>query len=584
MAGAKETPRQKMVGLMYLVLMALLALNVTKAVLDAFVAIEDNIQKSCTKQLDRGDSYIADLKSELSDQSNPLKTQKVNYFLNIAKKIDVETAKRIKEIDEIKLAILEKSGEKIDQVKENDPESIIWKNYDSKSPLQPTRLNLMAIQAKDQYDIPMHEIIGDELTVITGSGKDLWKHYNEFRNNICHLVGTYEIGEKKYSFNPTNINQFKDNNELNSLVEKLIAKNTINTNEDKEVLKQLYTELTKNERYNTEEEKNIHWIGKTFDHSPLVAAIASLTSMQQEILTARATALAHIKGKVTVGDYSFNKVTALAYGPVSVNQGDNIDVKVMMAAYDSDNQPIVTFNGNPVKNIQDGYGIVTTRAGSGNEMKLSGTVSIRKKSGEMKTEKWETSVVVMKPQGTISIPAYNILYKNYPNEIEAVASGFDETFVTGTAGMKFTKKGTKYIVDPGSARICSMTIYGKNKKDSSRKMLGTFNYKVAALPTPQLYFGSLSNGSKATVSLIKTIKRLKNAYDPSSPLNIPFNTGEWSFSVENTPLRGKGTGELLNQDAISKLKQVKKGDKIIFSSKAFGAKTSSFTSCIIIAE
>ena len=55
MAGAKETPRQKMVGLMYLVLMALLALNVTKAVLDAFVAIEDNIQKSCTKQLDRGD-------------------------------------------------------------------------------------------------------------------------------------------------------------------------------------------------------------------------------------------------------------------------------------------------------------------------------------------------------------------------------------------------------------------------------------------------------------------------------------------------------------------------------------------------
>ena len=569
---------------MYLVLMALLALNVTKAVLDAFVAIEDNIQKSCTKQLDRGDSYVADLKSELSDKSNPLKTQKVKYFLNIAKKIDLETGKRIKEIDEIKLAILEKSGEKIDQVKENDPETIIWKNYDSKSPLQPTRLNLMAIQAKDQYDIPMHEIIGDELTIITGSGKDLWKHYNEFRNNICHLVGTYEIGEKKYSFNPTNINKFKDNNELNLLVERLIAKNTINTNEDKEVLKQLYTELTKNERYNTEEEKNIHWIGKTFDHSPLVAAIASLTSMQQEILTARATALAHIKGKVTVGDYSFNKVTALAYGPASVNQGDNIDIKVMMAAYDSDNQPIVTFNGNPVKNIQDGYGIVSTRAGSGNEMKLSGTVSIRKKSGEMKTEKWETSVVVMKPQGTISIPAYNILYKNYPNEIEAVASGFDETFVTGTAGMKFTKKGTKYIVDPGTARTCSMTIYGKNKKDSSRKMLGTFNYKVAALPTPQLYFGSLSNGSKASVSLIKTIKRLKNAYDPSSPLNIAFSTLQWDISIEGTNLRADGKTDQLNQKAFDILRQVRKGNRIIITSKALGAKTASITSCIIVAE
>jgi hypothetical protein len=46
MAGGKETPRQKMVGMMYLVLTALLALNVSKSILDAFVAIEENTQKS----------------------------------------------------------------------------------------------------------------------------------------------------------------------------------------------------------------------------------------------------------------------------------------------------------------------------------------------------------------------------------------------------------------------------------------------------------------------------------------------------------------------------------------------------------
>ncbi len=33
MAGGKETPRQKMVGMMYLVLTALLALNVSKSML-----------------------------------------------------------------------------------------------------------------------------------------------------------------------------------------------------------------------------------------------------------------------------------------------------------------------------------------------------------------------------------------------------------------------------------------------------------------------------------------------------------------------------------------------------------------------
>ena len=36
MAGAKETPRQKLISLMYLVFITMLALNVSKEVLDGF--------------------------------------------------------------------------------------------------------------------------------------------------------------------------------------------------------------------------------------------------------------------------------------------------------------------------------------------------------------------------------------------------------------------------------------------------------------------------------------------------------------------------------------------------------------------
>ena len=44
MAGAKETPRQKMIGMMYLVLTALLALNISKEVLNGFVKVENSLQ------------------------------------------------------------------------------------------------------------------------------------------------------------------------------------------------------------------------------------------------------------------------------------------------------------------------------------------------------------------------------------------------------------------------------------------------------------------------------------------------------------------------------------------------------------
>ncbi len=46
MAGKKETPRQKLIGMMYLVLMALLALNVSVEVLDAFVVVDDGLSRT----------------------------------------------------------------------------------------------------------------------------------------------------------------------------------------------------------------------------------------------------------------------------------------------------------------------------------------------------------------------------------------------------------------------------------------------------------------------------------------------------------------------------------------------------------
>ena len=45
MAGQKETPRQKMIGMMYLVLTALLALQVSSAVLEKFAIINETLSQ-----------------------------------------------------------------------------------------------------------------------------------------------------------------------------------------------------------------------------------------------------------------------------------------------------------------------------------------------------------------------------------------------------------------------------------------------------------------------------------------------------------------------------------------------------------
>jgi hypothetical protein len=84
-------------------------------------------------------------------------------------------------------------------------------------------------------------------------------------------------------------------------VEKAIKSSNVNM-DDQEAIKKIYIALTKQERHVVHDIPNVHWIGKTFDHTPVVAAIASLSAMQKEVLTARADAVALIRSKSALPD------------------------------------------------------------------------------------------------------------------------------------------------------------------------------------------------------------------------------------------------------------------------------------------
>lgn len=567
MAGGKETPRQKMIGLMYLVLMALLALNVTKAVLDAFVAIEKNLHAGTIAQLDRGDSAILALKQELNDP-NPEKVKKVKYYLTQAEKINGLSAELIKEIDKIKIDCLKEMGEVV-TVKDKDELSIVWKDYNKNDPNRPAFLHLMAVQAKDGYDVPMHQIIGQDLAPVTGSGKALWENYNKYRLDLCNALGSYDVpGGKSYKFKAEPINKFKDNMELEKMVDKMIDKNgqKYNFQEDREVLKEIYIKLSKNE-FEEFEGLELHWIARTFDHSPIVAAMCSLTALQQEILAARATALNHIKGKVSTGEYSFNKVMAIAYGPQIANSNDEVEIGVMMAAFDSDNQPTVTGPG--AITVADGRGTLKVKISGGNEMVLKGTVAIKKKSGEMKQETWEHTIKIMKPQGTVSLPEMNVLYRGYNNKIEGVASGYDQTILAGN-GVTLTKSGTGYIGKPGAGRECSISISGKNSVTNKTVSLGSFKFRVSNLPPPAVYLGTIATGSSVGRSAVASMTRLFAKYPPEIPLAATFDVSSWEITVSGAPRSISGTGPGLSGEAISLLKQAKPGAKISISAKYKG--------------
>ena len=516
MAGGKETPRQKMIGMMYLVLTALLALNVSKSVLDAFVAIEENIQRGNIIQLERGDISKRELASEmatlLDDASGKAKKEKIKSLLGVISVIDKETGSMIKFIDSIKLHILEKSGENIKDFKDKEHDKIIWIKYDDKNPLKPTRMNLDAVQAKDQFDVPMHEIIGSDIKALEADkiGIRLWKRYNNFRNIVTGQAGSYEDNGIKYSVKVTNINTFKDNSVLAAQIKKMLkaAPNKMNK-EDEPALTSIYEELTKSELNDHHEQKNVQWIAKTFDHSPLVAAIASLSSLQNEILVARVKAINLLKSKVVTGQYSFNKIQELVSGPGVASAGEDIELKVTMAAYDSDNNPSVTSNSGAVT-IENGIGTIRTKAGAGGEMSFSGTVAIKDKQGVEKLRPWTWKVKVVEQAGALEMPEFNILYKGYNNKIIGVGSGVVSYTLNGkTATMVGGRP--QFIINPSTLGKTTLTLMGTTK-DGQAVKLASNTYDVKLMPRPTVKTKSISktSGAKISVELL------------GSPINIGF--------------------------------------------------------------
>ncbi len=107
MAGGKETPRQRMIGMMYLVLTALLALNVSKSVLEKFVFINSTLEKTVVEGKTKNNATLAGIVKQVDDSGNRTKDVAV---MKKAQEIRSKTDAVLAELDEYKQQIIDATG------------------------------------------------------------------------------------------------------------------------------------------------------------------------------------------------------------------------------------------------------------------------------------------------------------------------------------------------------------------------------------------------------------------------------------------------------------------------------------------
>jgi|GEM_PF-2523244 len=368
----------------------------TDSMIENMIVMEDQLQISNLMLEERGSSYWGDLNSDIkttpNNEENKSRLKKLNEISVSMHNINDDAVQIIAEIEAIKVDLLKKSGENFWTENNEETHSILWRKY-KKGEVIPARYNLSAVKDKANSSGVAEIFTDNGPTSPSGKGLQLWNDFINFRNQVVEHTGTYEAYGKHYSIHPISINHFSSYESLSKRVRSMISNSDCCHKEDGQALGDIYMNLTKQELVNSKGGK-VHWIYKVFHGASVIEALSALTSMQQDILAARALATAHCRSKLLSCFDGFTSIMPLATGPSIAKAGDAVNIRVLMAGYDDYSLPTVTAQNKKDATIfypKDGTGIVSFKAVPGLQT-IRGTVSIKNNSGAVKTEKWEWTV------------------------------------------------------------------------------------------------------------------------------------------------------------------------------------------------
>ncbi|MFK7757301.1 MAG: GldM family protein [Flavobacteriales bacterium] len=537
MAGGKETPRQKMIGMMYLVLTALLAMNVSKEVVDAFVTIDNNQNKSLQAIEGKLDTQLAALSSN-ADQS----PQKYGSANQSAQEIHDEATQLIEHIDLIKAKTFSISvGNKVE-----DPISTeVYENGSFKIDLD----SVKALVGIDNYDNNTNLMIKDAANPTEEDNAD--------GNNYTAVVLRQKLEVYR--------------NKVISELEKIDGTETLVEN----VKKNFDYPLKDDPRLKPDEEE---WVVKNFYHVPLAASTAMLTGIQNKIRTAESDLVDRLYVNVEGKTYKFDELkSAVIPMATTVPAGSNYEADVFLAAYDTKNYPEIRL-GKPgvkwdsLKNELSGDFDVLEMDGTVGKVKIpasglgaqqrEGMIIFRPVGLPERIEPFNIDYAVVAPQLVVSPTKMNVFYKGVPNPVTVSVPGFTDGDVVAnmSGGSMRNDGGGNYTVTPGDGQKANISAT-VTLPDGSTQSMGPVEFRIKRIPDPEISFA----GKGPTDNIIKknalanaagVIPMLKDFEFDIRPEIVEYTV----VVVQNGQVKAaKCTARALSGDARALLGNVKAG-------------------------
>ncbi len=542
MAGGKETPRQKMIGLMYLVLTAMLALNVSKSILNGYLSVNESLEKS-KKAMYENNSRVTKA-FEGSINGNP---GAAPYYK--------EATASQKDIQTLFLYIDDVKGNMVRYV-EGFEENIKVLGDTVNLRNEPHFANI------GDYDKPT--------TVLLGTGDAPAKG----------ALTADDLRQKMEALHAKLIAQVDRMQKTDGL--HLLKEDAENLKKKIDIIKPVASGFV-------EDGITYTWEMDLADHLPMAAVFVNLNKLQSDLRNVEAEILqvySAASGKLSIKP---DRLIASIVAPsnyISAGQpykseiflsaafsklGEG-DMEVMMGVDSS--SAVKGQRGNPIKLVagRGQYEVVTSATG---DQKYSGVIKFKKPDGSFEYYPFTGEYKVAKSAVAVSAEQMNVFYRGVVNPVAAGAAGVspnDIVINASGAGVKYVARSEpgKYDFTFTGIGECLITV-SKKGPDGVKPVGPPQKFRVKPLPKPEPKIGpkfAPSEIKKSELSTVGAIGAGANGFDFAA--NYVVQSYEVTGKVKGNIKVATGNGSNLAADAKAILNNVEVNTKLFIDLKVKG--------------
>jgi gliding motility-associated protein GldM len=497
MASGKISPRQKMINMMYLVLTALLAMNVSSEILNAFKTVNRSLDKTISVMNNKNSNTYSILGDALEDPQQKAKAQVWKPVADeIKSKSDEMNIFIEKYIEQVKVGAGKEKGKLNDQGEEYFKEDDL-----------------------------------DAATKIMNENKKegivLYNRMNKYKTDILDILAKANVDPK-----------YKE--QLVKDVERFNKELPINT------------ETPLKDKYGKPYPKGGEgWSRANFYSTPAIAAITILKKLQSDVKSSEGQMSDYCLQQLGKVKIIYDKFAAVAAANTSYCMpGEEIEVSAGVGAFNDQAKPVITINGSNIP-LKDGMAVTTFKASGSGEKLIPVTIRFTTPDGEY---------TIGTPSGAaLMLDKMNVFYIGLDNPITVSSGvGHERTKLTASGGGGVTINPVapgKYIVRASSVGKATITI-----SDGKQNTPFEYRVKTVPSPITTIG-GTFKGGkiAKGNLSVQQGVKAILENFDFDVTFSVV--SFDYTYVPKNGDLmEDKVTGERFNERWNNAVKNCKPND------------------------